>query len=67
MYQFYATYEDHNHSGCNANDLLRGCQPSEKDVFCTDVQMLLGDCSRRERQMFLEITAAVKQILRDAV
>ena len=45
-----------------ANDVLRGCQPSEKDVFYADVQMLLGDCSQRERQTLLEITAAVKQI-----
>lgn len=52
--------------GVTANDFLYGCMLPERDVFCTNMQMLLEDCSQWERQTLFEITAAVKRILRDA-
>ena len=46
--------------------LLRGNQPAETNAYYSDLQILLGDCSQKERKVLLEIATAAKQILRNA-
>ena len=46
--------------------LLLGWQSNEVVPLDSDVKSLFGDCSPRERQTLLEITFAVKEILRNA-
>ena len=46
--------------------LLRGNQPAEENAYYSDLQVLLGDCSQKERKVLLEIASAAKQILRNA-
>lgn len=46
--------------------LLLGWQSSEAITLDSEVKSLLDDCSPRERQTLLEITSAVKEILRNA-
>lgn len=50
--------------GVTVNDLLSGNQPFDPAEYHSDMELLLSDCSSREKKILYETAAAVKQILR---
>ena len=49
--------------GVTVHELL-GIPRSEKEAFLPDMTSVLEDCSPKERKFLLEITAAIKEIMR---
>ena len=49
--------------GVTVHELL-GIPHSEKEAFLPDMTSVLEDCSPKERKFLLEVTAAIKEIMR---